>query len=193
MVRKSQTGLVRSFISSDQNPNMFILISFLKDLRKANIIYVVEVGTKNNIKCHNYLMPYQEEFYAQILGSSIRDFSHYNPIKYVKKTVRKKKSVSDDIDPLFFTACHKLISLKIDTPNKILDIYSDDLDTLRTVMFMCDCAYIIKKHCLMPEQDPIAILVDFIKDGNIDRNAFGVDITEKVKRILIKDKQKIKK
>ena len=168
------------------------IVKSLKVLREFLIIHVVEIGTKNKIVSHNYLMPYQEEFYAQMLGIKPRDFSHYNPVRYDKKPTKKKKSVSDDINPLFFKACYKFICLDIDTPNKILEKYSEDLEALRTIIFMADCAYIIKKHSFMPNEDVSSVLVDFIKNGNISKNAFGIETTEKVREILIKNKQKAK-
>lgn len=167
------------------------IVKALNILKELAIIHVVEVGIRSRIVSHNYLMPYQEELYAQMLGEKPRDFSHYNPVKY-KKTNKKKKSISDKIDPLFFNACHKLSCLKIDTPNKLIEKYSDDSQTLRTIIFLCDCAFIINKHRFMPDEDVFALLTKFIEDDNIKQNAFGDDITKKVKNVLIKNKEKTK-
>ncbi len=167
------------------------LVEALNVLKKAQLIHVVEVGTKNKkIVSHNYLMPYQEEVYANMLGISPRDFSHYNPVIYSKKTSKKKKSIYDDIDPLFFKACHKLSCLGVETPNKLLEMYSEDTQSLRTIIFLCDCAYIIKEHSLMPNECSYDMLVSFITDGNIDKNAFGDEVTEEIRAILRKNKEK---
>ncbi len=166
------------------------LVKALNVLKEARLIHVVEIGTKNKIMSHNYLMPYQEGIYAQMLGIKPRDFSHYNPVIFTKKSNKKKKSIYDDIDPLFFKACHKLSCLGIETPNKLLEMYCEDTQSLRTVIFLCDCTYVIDKHSLMPNKDVYSMLVEFITASSIDKNAFGDDITEKVRTILRKEKEK---
>ncbi len=166
------------------------LVKALNVLKESRLIHVVEIGTKNKIVSHNYLMPYQEEVYAKMLGSKPRDFSHYNPVIFTKKPSRKKKSIYDDIDPLFFKACHKLSCLGVDTPNKLLERYSEDTQSLRTIIFMCDCAYVIKERSLIVSDDPYSMLVEFISNAHIDKNAFGDEITKEVRAILIKNKEK---
>ncbi len=167
------------------------LVEALNVLKKFQLIHVVEIGTKNKkIVSHNYLMPYQEEIYSKMLGVKPRDFSHYNPVIYSKKPNKKKKSISDKIDPLFFKACLQLSRLGIEEPNKLLEEYSEDTQSLRTILFLCDCAYVIKEHSLMPELDVYSMLVEFIVNANVDKNAFGEDVTKKVRAILIKNKEK---
>lgn len=168
------------------------LVEALNVLKEAELIHVVEIGTKNKkIISHNYLMPYQEEIYANMLGVEPRDFSHYNPVIYSKKPNKKKKSISN-IDPLFFRACLKLSRLGMEEPNKLLEEYFDDTQSLRTIIFLCDCAYVIKKHELIPNSNSYDMLVEFIANSNITPNVFGDEITEEVRTILKKEKEKNK-
>lgn len=164
------------------------LVKSLNALKEAGVIHVVEIGTKNNLVRHNYLMPYQEVFFAKILNTVPRDFSHYNPVKPDAKPKKKKKNL-DDIHPLFFKVCHKFICLKAQSPEKVIGEYSDDGYTLRIISFMCDATYIIQKHDLLPGKNAKEMLLDFIKDGNISRDAFGSDITKRVMALLKEDKE----
>ncbi len=148
--------------------------------------YIVRVGYKT--KNHCYLMPYQETFYSEIIGTEARDFlTHYKVIK------KNKKSEVDNKTPhkLFFKACYNLINLGVENPDKIIEKYSDNGNILRIVLSMCDTAYIAKKHSLITDIDFAEYLKECLKKDNISEQIFDSETMSKVKSILRKNKEAV--
>lgn len=158
------------------------IVKSLDSLEENGFIIRVESKTKS----HNYLMPYQEKFFAEICDFEVRDLSVLYTIKN-KKEHKQKQSVN----PLFWTVCKKLSCLGIDTPHKLIDKYSSEGNQLRVILSMSDAVYIAKKYNLKKNMDLNKYLIDLLKKGNLRDNIFDSETMNTIRNIIIKIKQNI--
>ncbi len=148
--------------------------------------FIIRVESK--VKSHCYLMPYQEKLYASLINIEKRDLlSNYKIVNKNKKTEEIKKP-----HKLFFKACYNLISLGIESPDKLIDKYSSNGSTLRIILSMCDSTYIAQKHKLKsPDINLIEYLSESLRKDNISENIFDDETMIKVNEIIKKNKQNI--
>ena len=158
------------------------IVKSLDSLEESGFIIRVESKTKSN----NYLMPYQEKFFAEICAFEVRDLSVLYTIKNKKEHKRKQS-----VNPLFWTVCKKLSCLGIDTPHKLIDRYSSEGNQLRVILSMSDAVYIAKKYNLKNNIDLNKYLIDLLKKGNIRDNIFDNETMNSIRNIIIKIKQNI--
>ena len=158
------------------------IVKSLDSLEESGFIIRVESKTKSN----NYLMPYQEKFFAEICAFEVRDLSVLYTIKNKKEHKRKQS-----VNPLFWTVCKKLSCLGIYTPHKLIDRYSSEGNQLRVILSMSDAVYIAKKYNLKNNIDLNKYLIDLLKKGNIRDNIFDNETMNSIRNIIIKIKQNI--
>lgn len=158
------------------------IVKSLDSLEENGFIIRVESKTKS----HNYLMPYQEKFFAEICNFEIRDLS----VLYTVKNKREHKS-KQSVHPLFYKVCQKLSLLGIDTPYKLIDKYSSEGNQLRVILAMSEAVYIAKKYNLKRNMDLNKYLIDLLKKGNIRDNIFDNETMNTIRNIIIKIKQNI--
>ena len=158
------------------------IVKSLDSLEESGFIIRVESKTKSN----NYLMPYQEKFFAEICAFEVRDLSVLYTIKNKKEHKRKQS-----VNPLFWTVCKKLSCLGIDTPHKLIDRYSSEGNQLRVILSMSDAVYIAKKYNLKNNIDLNKYLIDLLKKGNLRDNIFDNETMNTIRNIIIKNKQNI--
>jgi len=146
------------------------------------------IRVESSVKSHCYLMPYQEKLYESLINIKKRDIlSNYKVVKKNKKQEEIKKP-----HKLFFKACYNLISLGIDSPDRLIDKYSSNGNILRIILSMCDSIYIAKKHKLgPPDVNLVEYLKDSLKNDNISENMFDDETMIKIKSIITKNKQNI--
>lgn len=146
------------------------------------------IRVESSVKSHCYLMPYQEKLYASLIKVQIRDLlSNYKVVNRNKKQEEIKKP-----HKLFFKACYNLISLGIESPDRLIDKHSSNGNILRIILSMCDSIYIAKKHKLgSPDLNLIEYLKDSLKNDNISENMFDDETMIKIKSIIKQNKQNI--
>ncbi|MBI4976112.1 MAG: hypothetical protein HZC28_01445 [Spirochaetes bacterium] len=172
------------------------IVKALRELNSLGIITIIEVGTRTNLVRHHYLMPHQERCYASLIGAAERDFSaiYKSSERKEPKAVKRRVHFPEEIHPLFFRVCQKLLKLSVPRPERLIGLFADQGEKLRTIMFMCDASYIAHKHKVRDNgktlASPIDTLVTHLKEGDIRDDIFGKHATDEIKSIMKSYKEK---
>lgn len=172
------------------------IVKAIRELEGKKVLYVIEARGKNKIIKHHYILPYQEEYYAFMTGMPKRDFLavHEKSLRKTTRRLRKKGTVlPENIHPLFFRTCQKLITLNVDAPEKVLYAYADRGEELRTISFLLDMTYLLTKGEIDAVRsgvgDPLGILLHALDRGDVREELFGEEVLAKARALIQKRKE----